>query len=115
MGLVLQRTIKNPIHCRGVGLHSGTKTSMILRPAEPDSGITYCRTDGFGDGAEIAANWRNTVESALCTTVSNGEGISVATIEHLMAALAGVEIDNLRVEIDGPEVPIMDGSAAPFV
>jgi UDP-3-O-[3-hydroxymyristoyl] N-acetylglucosamine deacetylase len=88
---------------------------MILRPAAPDSGITFCRTDAFGGGAEIAANWRNTVESALCTTVSNREGISVATIEHLMAALAGAEIDNLRVEIDGPEVPIMDGSAAPFV
>src|SRR5207245_5723879 len=68
-----------------------------------------------GGGAEIPASWRNAVESALCTTLSNGEGITIGTVEHLMAALAGAEIDNVLVELDGPEVPIMDGSAAPFV
>jgi UDP-3-O-[3-hydroxymyristoyl] N-acetylglucosamine deacetylase len=115
MGTVLQRTIKNPIHCRGVGLHSGIKTSMTLRPAAPETGIVFRRVDAQGGGAEIAATWQNSVESALCTTITNREGITVGTIEHLMAALAGAEIDNVAVELDGPEVPIMDGSAAPFV
>src|SRR5258707_3779534 len=115
MSIVQQRTIKNTIHCRGVGLHSGVKTSLILHPAAPDSGILFRRTDASGGGAEIAASWRNAVESALCTTLSNGEGITIGTVEHLMAALAGAEIDNVLVELDGPEVPIMDGSAAPFV
>jgi UDP-3-O-[3-hydroxymyristoyl] N-acetylglucosamine deacetylase len=115
MNIVLQRTVKNAIHCRGVGLHSGMKTSITLHPAAPDTGIVFRRTDPAGAGAEIRAHWRNAVDSALCTTLSNGEGILVATIEHLMAAFAGAELDNAVVEIDGPEVPIMDGSAAPFV
>jgi UDP-3-O-[3-hydroxymyristoyl] N-acetylglucosamine deacetylase len=115
MNVVQQRTLKNPIHCRGIGLHSGVKASMILHPAAPGTGIVFRRTDAGGAGAEIAAHWRNVVESTLCTTLSNGEGITVGTIEHLMAALAGAEIDNVLVELDGPEVPIMDGSAAPFV
>src|SRR5258708_11174160 len=115
MSIVQQRTIKNTIHCRGVGLHSGVKTSLILHPAAPDSGIVFRRTDASGGGAEIAATWRNAVESALCTTLSNGEGITIGTVEHLMAALAGAEMDTVLVELDGQEVPIMDGSAAPFV
>ncbi len=115
MGIVQQRTIKNAIHCRGVGLHSGIKTSLTLRPAAPDTGIVFQRIDPAGGGALIAADWRNVVESSLCTTLGNGEGISVGTVEHLMAALAGAEIDNIVVEIDGPEIPIMDGSAAPFL
>ena len=89
MAIVQQRTVKNAIHCRGVGLHSGLKTSLTLLPAPPDSGIVFRRTDPAGAGAEIAAHWRNAVDSALCTTLSNGEGILVATIEHLMAAFAG--------------------------
>jgi UDP-3-O-[3-hydroxymyristoyl] N-acetylglucosamine deacetylase len=112
---VLQRTIKSPIHCRGVGLHSGAKIAMVLRPAPRDSGIVFQRTDPQGAGAVVAATWRNAVDSALCTRIHNGEGISISTIEHLMAAFAGAEIDNIVVEIDGPEVPIMDGSAAPFL
>jgi UDP-3-O-[3-hydroxymyristoyl] N-acetylglucosamine deacetylase len=115
MNIVQQHTIRNPIHCRGVGLHSGVKASMTLLPAAPDSGIVFRRTDVGAGGAEIAASWRNAVESSLCTTLSNGEGLTIGTVEHLMAALAGAEIDNVVVELDGPEVPIMDGSAAPFV
>jgi UDP-3-O-[3-hydroxymyristoyl] N-acetylglucosamine deacetylase len=115
MEIVQQRTVKNSIHCRGVGLHSGVKTSLTLLPAPPNSGIVFRRTDAAGAGAEVAAHWTNAIESALCTTLTNGEGIVVATIEHLMAAFAGAELDNVIVEIDGPEVPIMDGSAAPFV
>jgi UDP-3-O-[3-hydroxymyristoyl] N-acetylglucosamine deacetylase len=107
-----QRTLKTRIGCRGVGLHSGQKVTMRLLPAAPDTGIVFRRTDA---GAEILASWVNTIESPRCTTLSNGEGITICTVEHLMAALAGAEIDNAIVELDGPEVPIMDGSSAPFL
>ncbi len=112
-GLTPQKTLKAAIHCRGVALHTGAHVSMILRPQEVDAGIVFCRSDA--GGAEIRAHWSCARESALCTTLTNGEGLSVATIEHLMAALAGLEIDNALIEIDGPEIPVMDGSAAPFV
>jgi UDP-3-O-[3-hydroxymyristoyl] N-acetylglucosamine deacetylase len=85
---------------------------MNLVPAPPDTGIVFHRAD---TGAEIRAVWENTVESARCTVLSDGGGTTVGTVEHLMAALAGAEVDNVVVELDGPEVPIMDGSAAPFV
>jgi len=107
-----QRTLKTRIGCRGVGLHSGQKITMRLLPAAPGTGIVFRRTDA---GAEIPANWVNTIESPRCTMLSNGEGVTVGTVEHLMAALAGAEIDNAIVELDGPEVPIMDGSSAPFL
>jgi len=107
-----QQTLKTSIGCRGIGLHSGQRVTMRLLPAAPDTGIVFRRVDA---GAEIQASWINTVESARCTVLSNGEGITVGTVEHLMAALAGAEIDNAVVELDGPEVPIMDGSAAPFL
>src|SRR6266478_4652886 len=107
-----QQTLKTPIGCRGVGLHSGRKVRMTLRPAPPDTGIVFRRTDA---GAEIRASWVNTIASPLCTVLSNGEGITIGTVEHLMAALAGAEIDNAVGELDGPEVPVMDGSAAPFL
>ncbi|HLI20634.1 MAG TPA: UDP-3-O-acyl-N-acetylglucosamine deacetylase [Stellaceae bacterium] len=108
-----QKTLKAAIHCRGVGLHSGARINMTLHPAAPGTGITFCRRD-LG-GAEVVADWRNIVDSTLCTTIGAKNGTKVATIEHLMAAFAGLEIDNARVELDGPEVPVMDGSAAPFV
>jgi UDP-3-O-[3-hydroxymyristoyl] N-acetylglucosamine deacetylase len=85
---------------------------MRLLPAPRDVGIVFRRVDA---GAEIRAVWHNTIDAPLCTVLSNGEGVRVGTIEHLMAALAGCEIDNAIVEVDGPEVPAMDGSAAPFV
>jgi UDP-3-O-[3-hydroxymyristoyl] N-acetylglucosamine deacetylase len=85
---------------------------MTLYPAAVDSGIVFRRSDV---GAEIRADWRNSVESALSTVLLNSEGVHVATVEHLLAALAGNRIDNAVIELDGPEVPIMDGSAAPFV
>jgi len=111
MGIALQQTLGGVSHCRGIGLHSGRPVAMVLRPAPPDTGILFRRTDA---GAEIRASWTNTAESALSTVLSNGEGIQIGTIEHLMAALAGSQIDNAVVEVDGSEVPIMDGSAAPF-
>jgi len=85
---------------------------MTLRPAAPGTGIVFHRLDA---GAEIPALWTNTVNATLCTMLSNGEGIEIKTVEHLMASLAGSGIDNAIVELDGGEVPAMDGSAAPFV
>src|SRR3954467_8332826 len=112
MGISPQRTLRKAASCRGIGLHSGQPVTMTLRPAAPESGIVFRRSDA---GAEIRAAWNNSIESALSTVLSNREGVHVGTVEHLMAALAGNRIDNAVVELDGPEVPIMDGSAAPFV
>jgi len=113
-----QRTLKSPIHCTGNGLHSNAKTSLTLLPAPVDTGVLFRRTD-LGPSAEILALHSNVTDSRLCTSISNGKknggAVSVSTIEHLMAALAGCGVENVIVELDGPEVPIMDGSAAPFV
>ncbi len=112
--VVRQKTLKNPIHCSGVALHTGAKVSMALHPAEANSGIVFRRTDADG-GTEIQALWKNAVETPLCTTLVDKRGNQVATIEHLMSALSGCGIDNAVIELNGPEVPVMDGSAAPFV
>lgn len=114
MKVVRQQTLRNSIHCSGVALHSGAKVNMVLHPAEADTGIVFRRTDAAG-GSEIQALWRNAVETPLCTTLVDGNGTQVATIEHLMSALSACGIDNAVIELNGPEVPIMDGSAAPFV
>lgn len=108
-----QQTIAKVVSCQGIGVHSGTFVTLTLRPAVVGSGITFSRTD-LG-GGEIKANWKSVVDTRFCTTIGNSEGITVSTIEHLMAALAASGIDNVRVEIDGPELPILDGSAQPFV
>lgn len=112
---VLQRTLKSPINCTGTGLHSGQKVSMTLSPADPNTGVVFRRTDMSGKAAEIPALWNHVVETRLCTVIGNEAGATVGTIEHLAAALAGYGIDNALIEIDGPEVPIMDGSSEPFV
>jgi len=108
-----QRTLKSSIQCTGTGLHSGGKVTMTLHPAAAGSGIVFRRTD-TGDGSLVPADWRHVTETRLCTTVGRN-GTSVATIEHLMAALFGCEIDNALIELDGGEVPVMDGSSEPFV
>ena len=112
---VRQQTLKRPINCTGVALHSGAKVSMTLHPADADSGIVFRRTDITGAGALIPGRWDRVVDTTMCTTLGNGEGVTVGTVEHLMAALAGCRVDNAEIEINGPEVPAMDGSAAPFV
>jgi UDP-3-O-[3-hydroxymyristoyl] N-acetylglucosamine deacetylase len=114
-GAVLQKTLKAPIHCTGIGLHSGVKAAMTLRPAPANTGIVFRRLDVEGAPVEIQADWRHSIESSLCSVLTDGNGTTVMTIEHLMSALAGCSIDNVVVDIIGPEVPIMDGSAAPFV
>ena len=113
MTALSQHTLKNPIYCSGVGVHSGRKVAMTLHPAEPDSGIRFLR----GDLAEtsVKAEWKNAVETPLCTTLVADNGHKVSTIEHLMSAFSACGIDNAVVELDSEEVPIMDGSAAPFV
>jgi UDP-3-O-[3-hydroxymyristoyl] N-acetylglucosamine deacetylase len=107
-----QQTLKTAIGCRGIGLHSGERVALTLHPAPPDTGIIFRLVPS---AIEIRASWINTIESQLCTVLSNGEGSTVSTVEHLMAALAGAAIDNAIVELDGREVPIMDGSSAPFL
>ncbi|MEO3434373.1 UDP-3-O-acyl-N-acetylglucosamine deacetylase [Inquilinus sp. CAU 1745] len=110
-----QKTLKSAIHCSGVGLHSGRNVSMTLRPADVNTGITFIRTDLKAGMRVIPAIWDRVVDTRLCTVVGNEDGATVGTIEHLMAALRGCGVDNAEIELDGPEVPVMDGSAAPFV
>lgn len=111
----LQHTLRNRISCTGIGLHSGAKVSLTLHPAEPDTGIVFVRGDLDGERAIVPATWRHVVDTTLCTAIANDDGVRVATIEHLMAALHGCGVDNAIIEVGGAEVPIMDGSAAPFV
>ena len=113
MTAILQKTIKSPISCTGIGLHSGINVNMALRPAPVGTGIVFTRIDQ--GNALLPAAYDLVSETRLGTTLRNGDGVGLAAVEHLMAALWGCEIDNLFVDIDGPEVPAMDGSAAPFV
>ncbi|NQV57368.1 MAG: UDP-3-O-acyl-N-acetylglucosamine deacetylase [Rhodospirillales bacterium] len=112
--LSAQKTLARSVTCLGVALHSGKKVSLTLKPAPIGSGIVFRRTDLPGSN-DIPANWKNVVETIMCTTLGNADGVRVATVEHLMAALAGCHVDNAVVEVSGPEVPIMDGSSHPFV
>ena len=111
---IKQTTISQSISINGIGLHSGIKVSMKLIPAEADFGIKFIRTD-LSINNTVEALWSNVTNTKLSTTISNNEGVSISTIEHLMSALSGLHIDNLKIEIDGPEVPIMDGSSKEFV
>ncbi|MCD9027047.1 UDP-3-O-acyl-N-acetylglucosamine deacetylase [Luteimonas sp. BDR2-5] len=108
-----QRTIKNVIRATGVGLHSGEKVFLTLRPAPPDTGIVFRRVD-LDPVVDVPADGRLVTETTLCTGLSRGEA-HVQTVEHLMSALAGLGIDNIHVELSAAEVPIMDGSSGPFV
>jgi len=110
---VTQKTISEKATCTGVGLHSGETTQLVLYPARPGSGIVFARTDLPGT-PEIPARRTALASTRLATTLGRGSA-TVGTVEHLLAAVASLEIDNLRVEVDGPEIPVMDGSAAPFV
>jgi UDP-3-O-[3-hydroxymyristoyl] N-acetylglucosamine deacetylase len=108
-----QRTLKNTIRATGVGLHSGRKVFMTLRPAAPNTGIVFRRVD-LAEPVDIEARAENVGDTMLGTTLVNGE-VKVSTVEHLLSAFAGLGIDNAFVEVSAVEVPIMDGSAGPFV
>lgn len=111
--MVKQRTLKNIIQATGVGLHSGEKVLLTLRPAPANTGIVFTRTD-IETLVSIPALARYVTDTTLSTTIGN-EGSAISTIEHLLAAIAGLGVDNLYVDVDSAEVPIMDGSSAPFV
>ena len=108
-------TLKTSIGCTGIGLHSGAKLTMVLHPAEPGTGIRFRRVDIAGGGAIVPALWSAVHDTRMNSCLRNADGVVVGTVEHLMAALAGMQIDNCLIDINGPEVPVMDGSAAPFL
>ena len=109
-----QQTIKDSVTISGIGLHSGKYVDLILEPAEEDSGINFIRSD-LSKENKVLAIWSNVSNTVLSTTITNSYGVKVSTIEHLMSALSGMHIDNINILINGPEVPIMDGSSKPFV
>ena len=110
-----QKTLCHPVAFVGIGLHCGRKVSMVVHPAEANTGISFLRKDLPAGEGLIAARWHNVVDTELSTAIGNDYGHTIDTVEHLMAALHGCGVDNALVELDGPEVPIMDGSAEPFV
>lgn len=111
----MQHTLTNRVSCVGVALHTGAKVAMALNPAPANTGIVFKRTDISGADNLVPALYKNVTGTMLGTTISNASGVSVGTIEHLMAALWGCGVDNALIELDGAEVPIMDGSSEPFV
>ena len=111
--MIKQRTLKNVIRATGVGIHSGEKVFMTLRPAAPDSGIIFRRVD-FPEPVEIHARAEHVGDTSLSTTLTSGD-VRIMTVEHLLSAMAGLGIDNAYVDLSAPEVPIMDGSAGPYV
>ena len=113
MALIKQRTLKNAIRATGVGLHTGEKIYLTLRPAAVNTGIVFRRVD-LDEPVEIKAHSENVGETRLSTTLVRG-GVKISTVEHLLSAFAGLGIDNAYVDLSAPEVPIMDGSAGPFV
>ena len=114
MSYLTQKTVKNPISFSGIGLHSGVKVDICIHPSSPDSGIVFKRVD-LEKNNLIYPNYLNVTNTSLNTTISNELNVKVSTIEHLMGALFGLGIDNVMVEIDNEEVPILDGSAKNFI
>lgn len=115
MGLFLQNTIKSAIRFNGIGLHTGKPVRMEIEPASAGYGIWFQRTDMLMGDQMVPARWDVVEQTPLCTKIKNDDGVTVSTIEHIMAALAGCGVHNVLIKLDGPEVPIMDGSSAAFV
>lgn len=123
--MIFQRTLKSPVSIQGIGLHSGKPAKLTLYPSLPNTGIVFVRGDvkneqsnGYVRAIEIPAHFRNIVDTQLATTLGSnyrGEKLTIATVEHVLAALAGLGVDNAVIEVDGPEVPILDGSSIQFV
>ena len=114
MKLLTQKTVKNPINFSGVGLHSGKISNISLKPTEPNSGIIFKRTDLKVNNI-VLPNFSNVNNTVLNTTICNEYGVKISTVEHLMGALFGLGVDNVLIEIDNEEVPILDGSAKEFI
>jgi UDP-3-O-[3-hydroxymyristoyl] N-acetylglucosamine deacetylase len=114
-GMSMQTTFRADIALTGIGLHTGRPARLKLRPAPEGHGIVFVRKDVTGRDQRVPARWDIVDQTPLCTRLVNSDGVSVSTVEHLMAALAGCGVLNALVELDGPEVPILDGSSAPFV
>jgi len=112
--MIKQRTIKESVSATGVGLHKGEKVQITLRPAPANTGIIFRRVD-LDPVVDIAARPEAVGETTLCTCLVNQQGVQISTVEHLLSAIAGLGIDNLIIDVDSPEIPIMDGSALPFV
>ncbi|MDR9829453.1 UDP-3-O-acyl-N-acetylglucosamine deacetylase [Vibrio sp. FNV 38] len=112
--MIRQRTLKEIVKTTGVGLHSGRKVTLALRPAAANTGVIYRRTD-LTPPVDFPADASSVRDTMLCTALVNDAGVRISTVEHLNAALAGMGIDNVIIEVDAPEIPIMDGSASPFV
>ena len=114
MSYLTQKTIKNKVSFSGIALHSGTKANVCIKPAEPNFGIVFKRTD-LKHNNLVYPNFMNVTNTSLNTTISNDFGVKISTIEHLMGALFGLGVDNALIEIDNEEVPILDGSAKEFI
>lgn len=112
--MIKQRTLKQATKVTGIGLHSGKKVTLTLRPMPANTGIIYARTD-LDPAVYFPANAESIRDTTLCTCMINDDGVRISTVEHLNAAMAALGIDNLMVEVDAPEIPIMDGSASPFI
>lgn len=112
---IFQKTIHHKVSCNGIGLHSGKEVKMTLLPAQDNQGIIFTRTDVRDKNNIIHANYQNVTQTTLGTVISNKDGVYVSTIEHLMAALWCLKIDNLIIEVDNVELPILDGSSEPFI
>ena len=109
-----QITLKEKLELKGIGLHNGIEVNLVIKPSKPNTGIVFKRIDVSNDNI-INADFKNVEEPVLCTKLKNKNGVSVSTVEHLMAAFYGEGVDNALVEVDAPEIPIMDGSAVDFV
>lgn len=109
-----ERTLRSSIACEGIGIHSGRKVHLTLGPARAGHGFVFRRLDVAGDSGVVPARWDLVSDTTLCTVISNRDGIGIHTPEHILAALAGAGIDNATIEVDAPELPIMDGSADDF-
>lgn len=112
--MIRQRTLKSIVQTTGVGLHSGCKVTLTLRPAAANTGVIFRRTD-LNPPVDFPADPSSVRDTMLCTALVSDSGVRISTVEHLNAALAGMGIDNVIIEVDAPEIPIMDGSASPFI
>ena len=110
-----QHTVRNPVRFSGVGVHTGEQARVVLLPAPADTGVVFVRTDVRDKDNRIAVSGEAVCKTQLGTVITNAAGVTVSTIEHLMAALVMTGVDNALVEIDGPEMPIMDGSSIDFI